>query len=56
MGMGEFSTMSTLFTLCIVLFFSMTFATTKGGIFSFCVGTLVVHELKQNTTITKKTT
>jgi hypothetical protein len=56
MGVGDLCTMSTIITLHIVLFSSMTFATTNGVIFVIYVGSIVAHELKQDTTITKKTT
>jgi hypothetical protein len=33
----------------------MTLATTEGAIFVLCVGSILDHELKQDTTIMKKT-
>jgi hypothetical protein len=46
MGMGDLPTVSTVITLHIALFSSMTLATTKGAIFVICVGSIVVYELK----------
>jgi hypothetical protein len=56
MGMGDLSTMSIVITLRIVLFSPITLATTEGAIFVLYVGSIVAHELKQDTTITKQTT
>jgi hypothetical protein len=56
MGMGYLPTMSTLITLHIVLFFSMTLTATEGAIFVMCVGSIVVYELKQDPKIMKKIT
>jgi hypothetical protein len=56
MGVGDLSTMSTIITLHIVLFSSMTLVATNGVIFVIYVGSIVAHELKQDTRIMKKTT
>jgi hypothetical protein len=56
MGVGDLSTMSTIITLHIVLFSSMTLVATNGVIFVIYVGSIVSHELKQDTKIMKKTT
>ncbi len=56
MGMGDLPIVYIVITLDIALFSSMTLATTKGGIFVICVGSIVVYKLKLDTTIMKKTT
>jgi hypothetical protein len=57
MGVGDLSTLFTIITLHTMLLSLITLtATTEGAIFFLYVGSIVAHELKQDTTIMKKTT